>query len=157
MQERLHGSPASDNCVLLAGAYLVGPAERLLIRPVERPVRFDRHAVTVARYRRFLDALDANGTSQWDHPDQASSITHRPWTDRLRPADYYGNPRYDSHPAICVNWWSAYAFATFEGKRLAASLECTPVPSVAAAAAVLTTRYGRLVLSSLRGGDVKAQ
>ncbi|MEU3982679.1 SUMF1/EgtB/PvdO family nonheme iron enzyme [Streptomyces sp. NPDC026672] len=117
------GSPASDDCVLPAGAYLVGPTERLLVRRVERPVHFDRHAVTVARYRRFLDALDADGTSQWDHPDQPSGITHRPWTDRLRLPDYYENPRYDSYPAICVNWWSAYAFAAFEGKRLPTSLE----------------------------------
>jgi formylglycine-generating enzyme required for sulfatase activity len=113
----------TDDCVLPAGAYLVGPAERLLIHRVERPVRFDRHAVTVARYRRFLDVLDADGTSQWDHPDQPADVTHRPWTDRLRRPDYYENPRYDAHPATCVSWWSAYAFAAFEGKRLPTSLE----------------------------------
>jgi formylglycine-generating enzyme required for sulfatase activity/HEPN domain-containing protein len=116
-------TPQSDDCVLPAGAYLVGPAERLLIRRVERPVRFDRHAVTVARYRRFLDALNADGTSQWDHPDQPAGMTHRPWTDRLTRSDYYENPDYDAYPAICVNWWSAYAFAAFEGKRLPTSLE----------------------------------
>lgn len=117
------GGRETDDCLLPAGAYLVGPAERLLIRRIEQPVRFDRHAVTVARYRRFLDALDANGTSQWDHPDQPADVTHRPWTDRLRRPDYYDNPRYHAHPAICVNWWSAYAFAAFEGKRLPTSLE----------------------------------
>ncbi|MET8244755.1 SUMF1/EgtB/PvdO family nonheme iron enzyme [Streptomyces sp. NPDC005202] len=113
----------NNDCVLPAGAYLVGPAERLLIRRVERSVRFDRQAVTVARYRRFLDALDADGTSPWDHPDQPAHVTHRPWTDRLRRPDYYENPRYDDHPAICVSWWSAYAFAAFEGKRLPTALE----------------------------------
>ncbi|MDQ1024807.1 formylglycine-generating enzyme required for sulfatase activity [Streptomyces umbrinus] len=117
------GSPETDDCVLSAGAYLVGPAERLLSRRVERPVRFDRHAVTVARYRRFLESLDADGTSQWDHPDQPADVTHRPWTDQLRRPDYYENPRYDAYPAICVSWWSAYAFAMFEGKRLSTSLE----------------------------------
>ncbi|MFF1675940.1 SUMF1/EgtB/PvdO family nonheme iron enzyme [Streptomyces sp. NPDC058256] len=117
------GNPETDDCVLPAGMYLVGPAERLLMRQVTRPVRFDRHAVTVARYRRFLDALDADGTSQWDHPDQPAHVTHRPWTDRLRRPDHYENPRYDAHPAICVNWWSAYAFASFESKRLPTALE----------------------------------
>ena len=116
-------TPETDDCILAAGAYLVGPAERLLIRRVARPVRFDRHAVTVARYRRFLDALEADGTSQWDHPDQPAHVTHHPWTDRLRRPDYYENPRYNSHPAICVSWWSAFAFASFEGKRLPTSLE----------------------------------
>ncbi|MFK4149461.1 SUMF1/EgtB/PvdO family nonheme iron enzyme [Streptomyces sp. NPDC004065] len=117
------GVEPRDDCVLPAGAYLVGPAERLLIRRVERPVRFDPHAVTVARYRRFLDALNPDGTSRWDHPDQPAHISHRPWTDRLRHRDYYENPRYAHHPAVCVNWWSAYAFAAFEGKRLPTSLE----------------------------------
>ncbi|MFB7456591.1 SUMF1/EgtB/PvdO family nonheme iron enzyme [Streptomyces sp. NPDC056188] len=114
---------ARDDCVLPAGTYLVGPAERLLIRRVERPVRFDRRAVTVARYRHFLNALDTDGTSRWDHPDQPAHVSHHPWTDRLRHRDFYENTRYDNHPAICVNWWSAYAFAAFEGKRLPTSLE----------------------------------
>lgn len=116
-------APANDDCVLPAGTYLVGPAERLLLRHVDQPVRFDRHAVTVARYRAFLEALDADGTSAWDHPEQPAGVTHRPWNDRLRMTDYYDDPRYDSHPAVCVNWWSAYAFAAFEGKRLPTALE----------------------------------
>lgn len=119
----LPGSSEMDDCVLPAGTYLVGPAERLLMRRIPRPVHFDRHAVTVARYRRFLDALDADGTSRWDHPDQPAHVTHRPWTDRLRRPDYYENPRYETYPAICVNWWSAHAFASFEGKRLPTALE----------------------------------
>ncbi|MER5477955.1 SUMF1/EgtB/PvdO family nonheme iron enzyme [Streptomyces sp. NPDC002734] len=113
----------TDDCVLPAGAYLVGPAERLMIRRVERPVRFDRYAVTVARYRRFLEALEEDGTSRWDHPDQPAGFSHRPWTERMRHPDYYENPRFDDYPATCVSWWSAYAFAAFEGKRLPSSLE----------------------------------
>ncbi|MPY50418.1 SUMF1/EgtB/PvdO family nonheme iron enzyme [Streptomyces acidicola] len=117
------GTPEADDCVLPAGAFLVGPAERLLIRRVQRPVRFDRHAVTVVRYRAFLNALDGDGTSRWDHPDQPAHTTHRPMTNRLAHPDYYENPRYDAHPAVCVTWWSAYAFAAFEGKRLPTALE----------------------------------
>ncbi|MGW3860547.1 SUMF1/EgtB/PvdO family nonheme iron enzyme [Streptomyces sp. NPDC005047] len=112
-----------DDCVLPAGAYLVGPAERLLVRRVTRSVLFDRRTVTVARYRRFLDSLDPDGTSRWDHPDQPTHITHRPWTNRLRHPDYYENRVFDHHPATCVSWWSAYAFAAFEGKRLPTALE----------------------------------
>ncbi|GAA3811398.1 SUMF1/EgtB/PvdO family nonheme iron enzyme [Streptomyces phyllanthi] len=119
----LPNTPETDDCLLPAGAYLVGPAERLLIRRVRRPVRFDRHTVTVARYRRFLNALEADGTSRWDHPEQPAHLTHRPMTDRLRHPDYYENPRYDAHPAVCITWWSAHAFAAFEGKRLPTALE----------------------------------
>ncbi|TDC21842.1 NACHT domain-containing protein [Streptomyces sp. 8K308] len=117
-----HPSP-SDDCVLPAGVYLVGPAERLLLRRVTRPVRFDQHPVTVARYRQFLNALRPDGTSDWDHPDQPAGTSHAPWTGRLRVPDYYDDPHYDDHPAICVTWWAAYAFASFEGKRLPTSLE----------------------------------
>jgi formylglycine-generating enzyme required for sulfatase activity len=114
---------STDDCVVPAGIYLVGPSERLLLRRVRRSVRFDRHAVTVTRYRRFLDVLLPDGTSRWDHPDQPANVTHHPWTDRLREADYYSNPRYDAFPATCVSWWSAFAFAAFEGKRLPSALE----------------------------------
>jgi len=117
-----HPAPAED-CVLHPGVYLVGPAERLLLRRVHHLVRFDRHPVTVARYRPFLQALRPDGTSPWDHPDQPPGTTHVAWTERLRVPDYYDDPRYDDHPAICVSWWAAYAFAAFEGKRLPTSLE----------------------------------
>ncbi|MFD4828763.1 SUMF1/EgtB/PvdO family nonheme iron enzyme [Streptomyces uncialis] len=117
------GIPGAEDCVLPAGVYLVGPAERLLLRRIVRPVRFDRYSVTVARYRRFLGALNEDGTSRWDHADQPDGITHTPWTERLRVADYYGDDRHDDLPAVCVNWWSAYAFAAFEGKRLPTALE----------------------------------
>jgi hypothetical protein len=117
------GVPESDDCVLPAGVYLVGPAERLLLRRIAAPVRFDRHPVTVARYRRFLEVCDEDGTSRWDHPDQPDNVTHLPWTDRLRVPDYYRDPHYDDYPAVCVSWWSARAFADFEGKRLPTSLE----------------------------------
>lgn len=113
----------NEDCVLPAGTYLVGPAERLLLRTVESPVRFDRHTVTVARYRRFLAALDEDGTSPWDHPDQPPGFHHRPWTDRLREPDFYEDARHDQYPAVCVSWWSAHAFAAFEGKRLPTALE----------------------------------
>lgn len=120
---RMPTTAPSDDCVLPAGVHLVGPAERLLLRRVERPVRFDRHAVTAGRYRRFLDALRPDGTSAWDHPDQPDGITHVPRPDRLRAPDHYRDQRYEDHPAVCVSWWDAYAFAAFEGKRLPTALE----------------------------------
>ncbi|WP_436791179.1 SUMF1/EgtB/PvdO family nonheme iron enzyme [Yinghuangia sp. YIM S10712] len=119
----MHPVADTDDCVLPAGAYIVGPAEHLLIRRVARPVRFDRHAVTAARYQRFLNALEPDGTSRWDHPDQPGGTSHRPWTNRLKHRDHYENSRFADLPAVCVSWWSAYAFAAFEGKRLPTSLE----------------------------------
>lgn len=120
---RLSAVVPSNDCVLPRGVYLVGPAERLLLRRVSQAVEFDRHVVTVGRYRRFLENLHRDGTSSWDHRDQPDTVNHFPWTNRLREADYYRNPRYEDHPAICVSWWSAFAFAAFEGKRLPTALE----------------------------------
>jgi hypothetical protein len=119
LHHRSQGEPMRDDCVLPAGTYLVGPSHHLMLRQIAAPVRFDRYAVTVRRYNEFI----ASGSAEWDHPDQPPNVSHQPWQDRLRVQDYYTNPDYADHPAICVSWWSAYAFARFDGKRLPTSLE----------------------------------
>ncbi|MEV7010512.1 SUMF1/EgtB/PvdO family nonheme iron enzyme [Streptosporangium sp. NPDC051022] len=113
----------TDDCVLPSGTYLVGPSHHLMYRRVERPVRFDRFPVTVGRYNRFLEAVRQYGSQQWDHPDKPAEFSHEPWKERLKIQEYFTDPAYENHPAICVNYWSAYAFARFEGKRLPTSLE----------------------------------
>jgi hypothetical protein len=112
-----------DDCLLAAGAYLVGPSHNLLLRRVERAVKFDRYPVTVRRYQRFLEAVAQHGSAAWDHPAKPAEYSHEPWYARLRYPDLYDNPRYAEHPAVCINWWSAFAFARFEGKRLPTALE----------------------------------
>ena len=116
---RSQEAPVRDDCILPTGTYLVGPSHNLMLRHVAVPVRFDRYAVTVRRYNEFLAA----GSAEWNHPDQPANVSHQPWQDRLRVQDYYTNPDYADFPAICISWWSAYAFARFEGKRLPTSLE----------------------------------
>ncbi|MFI0423209.1 SUMF1/EgtB/PvdO family nonheme iron enzyme [Spongiactinospora sp. 9N601] len=120
---RSQASAINDDCVLPTGTYLVGPSHHLMLRRIERPVRFDRFLVTVERYNRFLDAVRQGGSQQWDHPDMPNGITHEPWLERLRVPGYYTDPAYANHPAICVSSWSAYAFAAFDGKRLPTSTE----------------------------------
>ena len=113
----------ADDCVVPAGVYLVGPSHHLMLRRVDRPVRLDRFAVTVGRYKEFLAAVARDGSARWDHPGMPGGYTHEPWRERLRVPGYYDDPAYDGYPAVAVNWWSAYAFARFEGKRLPTSLE----------------------------------
>jgi hypothetical protein len=118
--------PASedrDDGVLAPGTYLLGPSHHLLLRRITHAVRFDRYPVTVERYRRFQAEVAQHGSAAWDHPDTPAEHTHEPWHARLRVPDYYSDPAYTRYPAICVSWWSAYAFARFEGKRLATSVE----------------------------------
>jgi formylglycine-generating enzyme required for sulfatase activity/energy-coupling factor transporter ATP-binding protein EcfA2 len=117
-------SPATaDDCVLPAGVYLAGPSHHLMLRRITHPVRFDRYPVTVARYNQFLDAVTRHGSAHWDHPAMPAGYTHQPWRERLRVPGYYDDPAYHNHPAIAINWWSAYAYARYDGKRLPAALE----------------------------------
>jgi formylglycine-generating enzyme required for sulfatase activity len=109
--------------VLPAGTYLLGPSHRPLLRTLAKPVLFDEFPVTVARYRRFLAAVEQDGCAAFDHPDTPTEHTHEPRWNRLRVPGYFTDPAYDDHPAVCVSWWSAYAFARFEGKRLATCVE----------------------------------
>ncbi|SQD95031.1 Sulphatase-modifying factor protein [Parafrankia sp. Ea1.12] len=117
-------APASTPPGLLpAGTYLVGPSHRLLLRRIDRPVVFDEFPVTVGRYKRFLAAVERDGCAAWDHPDVPAEHTHEPWQERLRNPAYFTDPRYDDHPVTCISWWSAYAFARFDGKRLPTCVE----------------------------------
>lgn len=115
--------PDAAGCVLPAGIYLVGPSHHLMLRRVERTVRIDEFPVTVGRYKRFLAAIAREGSRRWDHPATPAGHSHEPWRERLRVRSYYDDPLYEYYPAIAINWWSAFAFARFEGKRLPTSLE----------------------------------
>ncbi|SNQ48811.1 conserved hypothetical protein [Frankia canadensis] len=114
---------ASSPRAVPPATYLVGPSHRLLMRRIEQEVLFDEFPVTVRRYNEFLAAVAAQGCSQWDHPDTPPDHSHEPWRERLRNPEYYTDPQYEDFPAICVSWWSAYAFARFEGKRLPTCVE----------------------------------
>ena len=73
----------TDDCVLPAGVYVVGPGHHLMLRRVGRPVKFDPFPVTVARYKRFLEAVTRHGSAPWDHPGMPAVSP----TGGLHPAD----------------------------------------------------------------------
>ena len=115
---------ARTTASLPAGVYLVGPSHHLMLRRIERPVRFDRFP----GHRRPVQAVPRRGRPRTGRPGGITRTCPRatptqPWRERLRVPGYYDDPAYADHPAIAVNWWSAYAFARFEGKRLPTSLE----------------------------------
>jgi energy-coupling factor transporter ATP-binding protein EcfA2 len=122
-----HRAAASDDgpgdCIVPVDTYLVGPSHHLMLRRLERDVRLDQFPVTVARYKQFLAAIERHGSSSWDHPDMPAGQSHRPWRERLRVPGYYDDPAYDNYPAIAISWWSARAFAAWDGGRLPTSLE----------------------------------
>jgi len=72
----------------------------------------DRTEVTNEQYGRFLEYVRATSDHSKCHPDEPEGKDHTPalWTD----------PRWNGpkQPVVGVDWWDAYAYAAWAGKRL---------------------------------------
>jgi len=77
----------------------------------------DRHEVTNAEYRRFLEFLEQTGDHSACHPDESRKKDHRPkfWEDPT-----LGN---DAQPVVGVDYYDAFAYAAWAKKRLPSTLE----------------------------------
>ncbi|MEV7417873.1 SUMF1/EgtB/PvdO family nonheme iron enzyme [Streptomyces sp. NPDC089919] len=81
------------------------------LRVVELPsYHIDRLAVTNRRYAEFL--ADARDTAEFDHRDQPIGHDHTP--------AHWHDPRFNhpDQPVVGVDWYDAWAFATWAGGRL---------------------------------------
>lgn len=83
----------------------------------------DRCEVTNAQYRLFLASPDSK-EHVFCHPDEPPNKGHRPskpsgkeraWGSVLDPFEGKGR---ESHPVVLIDWWDAYAFASWVGRRL---------------------------------------
>ncbi|MDP9291407.1 MAG: SUMF1/EgtB/PvdO family nonheme iron enzyme [Verrucomicrobiota bacterium] len=84
----------------------------------------DQYEVTIGQYQKFLDALAKNPTTQFDHPKQPPDKSHKP----INWDTYYGRAKAAKPvkfipidlncPMILVDWWDAYAYAQWVGRRL---------------------------------------
>ncbi|RME75071.1 MAG: formylglycine-generating enzyme family protein, partial [Planctomycetota bacterium] len=73
----------------------------------------DKYEVTNRQYRKFLTAIQrSHSHSEYCHPNEPKNKDHTPmyWTD----PDY----NQDDQPVVGVDWYDAYAFAKYVGKRL---------------------------------------
>lgn len=106
-------SPPSDplaNMVLVeAGDFLFGPDKQ----PTSLPAFYiDRYEVSQAEYARFLEFIQRTGDHSHCHPDEPDAKDHKPlsWGK-----EGLTDPRY---PVIGVDFWDAYSYAAWVGKRL---------------------------------------
>jgi formylglycine-generating enzyme required for sulfatase activity len=74
------------------------------------PLMVDEFPVTVTDYDRFVAAIADQGHA-FCHPDEPSDKSHRRST--------IGDRRFgDEHPATGIDWYDAFAYAAWRGKRL---------------------------------------
>ena len=90
----------------------------------------DTHEVSIGQYARFLEALETGAADAHDHPKQpASKMGHEPkdWAGLYGAARagglFRGQPVDLNCPIVLVDWWDAYAYANWKGRRLPTAIE----------------------------------
>lgn len=111
-----------DMVLIPAGEFIMGTEDqRDDCRPehtVHLPAFYiDRYEVTNAQYYEFLEYIKKTGDHSKCHKDEPPGKDHTPreWSD-----PYYNNPEF---PVTRIDWYDAYAYAAWAGKRLPTEAE----------------------------------
>ncbi|PKL47156.1 MAG: hypothetical protein CVV42_13875 [Candidatus Riflebacteria bacterium HGW-Riflebacteria-2] len=116
-----------DMVEIKGGVYVLGSDrgnyDERPLRKVQLPTYWiDRHEVTCAQYQRFLEDVRKRG-HLWCHPNEPAHKDHTPYHTyawALRFSWVGGQPprAMGDHPVVLVDWYDAYAYAKWAGKRL---------------------------------------
>lgn len=74
--------------------------------------KIDRFEVSNTQYARFLAHVQTSGDHSLCHPDEPGDKDHTP--------AYWSEPKFNdpSQPVVGIDWYDAYAYARWQGKRL---------------------------------------
>jgi formylglycine-generating enzyme required for sulfatase activity len=132
--------------VVLKKTYFSGPKERPLRDIVHIPAGsfvfqtgeayavkdfwIDKYEVTIGQYADFLDALEKRPTTNYDHPQQPKEKTSHvpvnwePYYAAAKRGQTYENFFVDLNcPMIMVDFWDAWAYSQWKGRRLPTEIE----------------------------------
>ncbi len=111
----------ADRVVIPAGPFIFRDGQQRSLPAFD----IDRYEVTLAEYSAFLDALPHGEPNRFDHPDQPTVKTgHLPkdWSGlstAAREAGFWkGYPITLNAPVFNIDWWDAWAYAKWKGRRL---------------------------------------
>ncbi len=129
-KEKLVASAESHNSDMVeikGGVYTLGSErgnhdERPLRKIETQTFWIDRHEVTCAQYQQFLEDVRKHG-HLWCHPHEPAHKDHTPYHTyawALKFSWVGGQPPRGmaDHPVVLVDWYDAYAYANWAGKRL---------------------------------------
>ncbi|MBF0543812.1 MAG: SUMF1/EgtB/PvdO family nonheme iron enzyme [Candidatus Riflebacteria bacterium] len=117
-----------ENMVRVRGGQFRVGSERG--NPDERPVRkvetpgfyIDKFEVSCQQYAKFLECIRKEG-HKWCHPLEPINKDHTPfhtyaWALKFSWIGGKFPPGMENYPVVLVDWFDAYSFATWAGKRL---------------------------------------
>jgi formylglycine-generating enzyme required for sulfatase activity len=112
-----------DNSVMVlvsAGVFTMGSDHKDAECPVHEvflsDYLMDKYPVTNAQYGCFLEYLQTTGDHSKCHPNEVTGKDHIPrgW----KTPDYEKYSKQDNSPVIFIDWWDAYAYASWAQKSL---------------------------------------
>jgi formylglycine-generating enzyme required for sulfatase activity len=128
-----HSLTAHPEVLVPAGSFDMGSAdgeadEKPVHRVQVKSFYLDKFEVTNGQYRTFLTAVQ-NGATVPLHEDCPKAKDQRPSPPKINeitykfPSDYFSNSKYDKHPVVGIDWYDAYSYAAWAGRRLPSEAE----------------------------------